>query len=77
MGEEDLVTKDGEMIKVLAAFVTIFTGKTCLQQSQPPRSVVKIWSKEGLPLMVEDLGYGTLNQDIHKLMDLLVHATKC
>lgn len=37
MGEEDLVTKDGEMIKVLAAFIMVFTGKTCFQQSQAPK----------------------------------------
>lgn len=46
MRQEDLVTKDGEMTEVLAAFFAMaFTGKTCLQQSQAPKISDKVWSK--------------------------------
>jgi len=39
-----LVTKDMEMAKLLGAFFTlVFTGSTCLQQSQGPDTRGKVW----------------------------------
>jgi len=55
MGQEDVLTKGGEMTEVLtAAFTMAFAGKTCLQQSQAPEIHGKVWSKEDLPLVEED-----------------------
>lgn len=46
----DLVTKDMEGTKVLAAFFTsVFSGKICLQDSQASEASGKILSKEDLP----------------------------
>lgn len=49
-----LVTKDMEMAKVLNAFfILVFTGMTCLQESQAPVTHGKVWNNEELSL-VED-----------------------
>lgn len=66
-GTRDLVTKNMVKVKVLPAFfVSAFTGKTGLQQSQVPQTKGEVWSNEDLP-SVEDQARLLLNEpDIHK-----------
>lgn len=52
---EDSVTKDMEEVKVPNVFFTfIFTGQTCLQQTQVHGASEKVCSKEDLPQVEED-----------------------
>ena len=49
-GTGDLVTNNMEKAKVLNAFFApVFTGNTCLQNSQVPETFGKVWSKETFP----------------------------
>lgn len=50
---EDLITQNtGEVLKVF--FVSVFTSKIVLQESQVPETSKIIWSKEDVPLVEED-----------------------
>lgn len=54
MGAGDLVAKDVEKAEVYDVFfASVFTGYTCLQQSQVPETQRKIWSKEDVPFIGE------------------------
>ncbi|KAK4816298.1 LOW QUALITY PROTEIN: hypothetical protein QYF61_014596 [Mycteria americana] len=62
--------EDIEKPEVLNAFfVSIFTGKTSLQESQALETSGKVWSKEDLPWVEQDQIREHLNKlDIHKSM---------
>ena len=54
-GAGTLMAKDKEKAEVLtAAFASVFTGKTDLQQSLAPQTRGRVWSKEDLPRVEED-----------------------
>ncbi|GAB0206869.1 mitochondrial enolase superfamily member 1 [Grus japonensis] len=69
-GAGALVTQDMEKSEVLnAAFASVYSSKTGLQESQVPETKAKGWSKEDLPLVEEDQIREYLSKlDIHKSM---------
>ncbi|KAK4823589.1 hypothetical protein QYF61_003789 [Mycteria americana] len=55
-GAGALVTQYREEAEVLnAAFTSVFTGKTGLQESKAPETRGQVWNKEDTPLVEEDL----------------------
>ena len=62
-----LVTQDIEKAKVVSdVFVSVFTSKTSLQESQIPDTRGKGWSEEDVPLLEEDpVGEYLSKLDIH------------
>lgn len=69
-GEGDLMTNDTEKTKILnAAFISVFTGKTSIQESQAPETRGKVWSEEVLSSVKKDQVKEHLNKlDIRKSM---------
>ena len=67
-GAGDLVTEameKGEMLNVI--FASVFSSKTCLQESQVLETRGKVWSKEDFSLVEEDQARQCLNElAIHK-----------
>ena len=69
-GAGALVAKDMEKGKVFNSFfLSVFTGKSSLQESQAPESRGKVWSKEDLPSLEKVQVREHLNKlDINKSM---------
>ena len=69
-GARDLVIKDIKRVEVLSGFFTlVFSGITCLQESQTPETRGNVWTKEDLPLVEKDQVREYLSKlDMHKSM---------
>lgn len=69
-GAGDLMTNGMEKTKILnAAFISVFTGKTSIQESQAPETRGKVWSEEVLSSVKKDQVKEHLNKlDIRKSM---------